>query len=252
VDAAAARAGSAGDGVLEARLRYLRLRMGPAPAWAADPPLLGSLPADFVRAYRSRRLLSLAEAAAAASATSGNRFPAADSAADSLSLAMAAVLGAWSRRDTSGLRLAEDVRDALYRKVLLDWAHRDDYLEALEWYFRAAGRGTQAVMAARMRNNQSERAVGRLLADGMRLKQAKDHAGALRAFAAALARNPAAQNAYMGMAEIYGREKRESAYRDLVASIHEAIPQPDVLLNRVREAYELTTPADDTSTISRY
>jgi hypothetical protein len=54
----------------------------------------------------------------------------------------------------------------------------------------------------------------------------------------------------MAMAEIYGREKRESAYRELVASIHEVFPRPDVPLQRVREAYELTTPVEDTVAVS--
>lgn len=247
LEAAAMRADSAGASTLAARLRHLRLRTGPAPAWAAGRPRLDSLPADFARAYRSLRLLSLAEAAA----KTDGKPPPADSAADSLSLAMASVLGAWSRRDTSGVRFAKASLDGLYRKALLDWPHRDDYLAALAWYCRAAGRESQALMAERVRNHQAEQAVNRMLAEGMRLKKAKDHAGALRIFSAVLARNPSAQNAYMAMAEIYGREKRESDYRNLIASIREVIPQPDVTLQRVGEAFELITPADDSSAVSR-
>ena len=54
---------------------------------------------------------------------------------------------------------------------------------------------------------------------------------------------PRLQSAYMAMAEIYGREKRSSAYQELVASIHEVFPMPDITLQRVREAYELVAPA---------
>ncbi len=252
LDTAAGRALAAGQSLLSAQFRLLRLRLGPAsPSGHLLPE---GLPPDFLRDFLSQQALYAALAAAASPAVSSQAAArAADSVAalpgvDPLFRDMAMVMKAHRLRDTGAAALDDRQLEAVYRKATTAWIHWEAGGEALEWYCANRGRKVWALMTRRGLDGQREQRAKRSLDAGLRLKNAGKRKEALAAFSRARELDPALQNAYLGEAEIYGLAKDKAAYDSLVAGIRRDFPMPDVVLHRVREAYLLKPDARADST----
>lgn len=240
VDSAARKADLAGQLLLAHQIALLGLQKWPA---SFDPPALegfASLPVDFRGKFHSRRILALAEAGRFAAADSLTRY----GEADSLSLRMLRLFKAFKAKDPGLSPLDEASLEALYKECLLAWADRPPFLEALEWYCRATGRMDRARMIRRISDKQEEMALSRLIDAGMRFKAAKKHSEALAVFRRVREANPASQTAYLGEAEIYGLKGDRAAFEKLVSDIRKVFPQPDITLQRVKEAYDLNPRID--------